>query len=332
MGEIKFKTWLTETFGCAYPIIQGGLGYLSDAELVAAVSNAGCLGTLTTYQYKTADNVRAEIQRVRKLTDKPFGANINLFPAYSVVDTKSIAEVVAEEKLPFVETAGRAPEKWLIDMLHQAGTKVIHKVPSVRFAVHVQESGVDAVTMIGFEGGGHPGIEEVSSMVLVPCAVDSTKLPIIAAGGVADGRGLVAALALGAQGVLMGTRFMMTKECKIHDNLKRRLTEARETDTIIIDHAIRSSRRVLRNATAERVLGIQQLDPKIEELLTYMGGEVSRRLWQYGELDTGVIACGQSVGLANDIPSVNELVQRIVTQAEHILHGLNSIAGICNQS
>ena len=331
MDEIKFKTWLTENLGCDYPIIQGGLGYLSDAKLVAAVSNAGCLGTMTTYQYKTADNVRAEIRKVRELTDKPFGANINLFPAASLVDTRAVAEVVADEKVSFIETAGRAPEKWLVDMMHQAGIKIIHKVPGVRFAINSQKIGVDAVTMIGFEGGGHPGMGEVSGMVLIPRAVESTKLPIIAAGGIADGRGLVAALALGAQGVLMGTRFMMTRECKIHENLKRRLTEARETDTVIIDRAIRSSRRVLRNATAERVLGMQQLDPKMEDLLTFMGGEVSRRIWEHGELDTGVIGCGQSVGLSNDIPTVEDLVQKIIAQAGDILIGLNSITGISKQ-
>ena len=155
MGEIKFKTWLTETFGCAYPIIQGGLGYLSDAKLVAAVSNAGCLGTMTTYQYRTADDVRAEIRKIRELTDKPFGANINLFPAARIVDTKAVAEVVVEENVSFIETAGRAPEKWLIDMMHQAGIKMIHKVPGVKYAINSQKIGVDAVTMIGFEGGGH---------------------------------------------------------------------------------------------------------------------------------------------------------------------------------
>ncbi len=328
MAEIKFKTWLTETFGCKYPIIQGGLGYLSDAELAAAVSNAGCLGTVTTYQYRTQDRVREEIRKARSLTGKPFGANINLFPAASQIDTRSIAEVVAEERVAFIETAGRAPEEWLVGMMHEAGIKLIHKVPGIRYAQHAEKTGVDAVTMIGYEGGGHPGMEEVAGMVLVPRAVDSVKLPVIAAGGMADGRGLVAALSLGAQGVLMGTRFMATKECKIHPNLKHRLVEAGEADTMIIDRAIRSSRRVLRNATAERVLGLQQLDASLQHQLTFMGGEVSKKLWQDGELDTGVIACGQSVGLVYDIPSVEELVQRIVLQASQILRDLQSRFGL----
>ncbi|MBI2832769.1 MAG: nitronate monooxygenase [Chloroflexi bacterium] len=324
MAEIKFKTWLTETFGCKYPIIQGGLGYLSDAELAAAVSNAGCLGTVTTYQYRTKERVQEEIRKAKELTSKPFGANVNLFPAVSQVDTKAIAEVVAEEKVAFIETAGRAPEAWLIDLMHGAGIKLIHKMPAVRFALHAEKSGVDAITMIAFEGGGHPGMEEVAGMVLIPRAVDSVKIPVIAAGGISDGRGLVAALSLGAQGVLMGTRFMATKECKIHENLKRRLVEANENETMIIDRAIRSSRRVLRNATAERVLGLQQLDASLQHQLTFMGGEVSKKLWQDGQLDTGVIACGQSVGLVGDIPSVAELVQRIVAQASQVLQNLQS--------
>jgi nitronate monooxygenase len=313
-------------FGCKYPIMQGGLGYLSRAELAAAVSNSGGLGIITTYGLGKIDEVRAEIKKARDLTDKPFGLNINLFPAQRPINNDEIVDLIVMEKIPYVETSGRSPEQY-IKRLKEGNVKVIHKVPGRRFAIHAEKIGVDIVTVVGFEGGGHPGMEEVASMVLIPATVDAVKIPVLAAGGIADGRGLLSALALGASGVVIGTRFMATKECPVHPNFKEWMVRAKETDTMIIDRSIRSARRVMRNSTAERVLGMQQIDVSLEEQLALMGGEMSQKLWKEGNLNEGVISCGQCVGLINDIPTVKEFIDRIVNQALEIWEKLGRLMG-----
>lgn len=314
MKNALFDTRLTRMFKCKYPIIQGGLGYWSDAELAAAVSNAGGLGVITSYQFLDKEDLRREIRKAKNLTDKPFGVNINLFPASRPVNNDGVVEIIIEEGVPFVETSGRSPEAY-IERLHQGNVKVVHKVPGVRYATHAEKIGVDAVTVVGFEGGGHPGMGEVTTFVLVPITVKSVKIPVIAAGGIANGQGLLAALALGASGVTLGTRFLATKECSLHHLVKQRLLEANETDTMLIDRSIRSARRVLRNPAAERVLGMQQIDVSLDEQLIIMGGYGSKQFLDKGDLEHGVIACGQSVGLIHDLPMVKEVIERIVIEA-----------------
>ncbi len=301
-------------FGCRYPVIQGGLGYWSDAELAAAVCNAGGLGVITSFPFEDKKELRKEIQKAKKLTEKPFGVNINLFPASRPAANEEVVEIVIEEGVAFVETSGRSPEAYL-EKLHQAGVKVIHKVPGTQYARHAEKIGVDAVTVVGFEGGGHPGMGEVTTLVLVPATKKQVKIPIIAAGGIASGAGLLAALALGAEGVTVGTRFLTTKESPLHHAVKERLLKAKETETMIIDRSIKSARRVLRNPAAERVLGMQQIGASLDEQLAVMGGQASRVFLDKGDLEHGVISCGQSIGLIDDAPTVKEVMERIAAEA-----------------
>lgn len=322
MSEGFFNTPLTKSFGCTYPIVQGALGYMSRAELAAAVSNAGCLGIITSYFHENIEAFRAEVRKTKSLTDKPFGVNLNLFPASRHLNNEEVVDVVLEEGIAFVESSGGSPKPFL-GRLHEGGVKVIHKVPTLRLARRMEEIGCDMVTIVTYGGGGHPGLEEVAAGVIIPAAVKSMKIPVIAAGGIADGRGMLAAFALGASGICMGTRFMATQECPLHPTVKEWMMRAEARDTVIIDRAIGSARRVMRNSTAERVLGMQALNAKVEDLLPVMGGEVSKRLWQNGDLEGGVLACGQAVTLVKDAPTVKELVERIVSEAQEALKSLN---------
>jgi NAD(P)H-dependent flavin oxidoreductase YrpB (nitropropane dioxygenase family) len=325
MESALFNTRLTRLFGCRYPIIQGGLGYWSNAELAAAVSNAGGLGVITSFQFSDKRDLQKEIRKAKTLTDKPFGVNINLFPASRPGSNDEVVDIVIEEGVSFVETAGRSPEAYL-ERLHQGNVKVVHKVPGAQYAHHAEKVGVDAVTVVGFEGGGHPGMGEVTTFVLVPITAKLVKIPVIAAGGIANGQGLLAALALGAAGVTIGTRFLTTKESPLHPLVKESLLQAKETDTMIIDRSIRSARRVLRNPAAERVLGMQQIDASLDEQLAVMGGMASRGFLDKGDLEHGVISCGQGIGLIHDSPTVEEVINRIVKEASETWKNLGKEA------
>jgi nitronate monooxygenase len=322
MSEGLFDTWLTRTFGCKYPIVQGALAYISRSELVAAVSNAGGLGILASSHFENKESLRDEIQKTKGLTNKAFGVNINLFPAARPIDNDEVADVILDEGIPFVEASGGSPKAYL-KRLQEGNVKFVHKVPTLRFARRMEEIGCDAVTIVTYGGGGHPGLEEVAASVIIPAAVQSLKIPILCAGGIADGRGMLASLALGACGIYMGTRFMATKECPLHEEVKQWMVKAQANDTIVIDRAIGSARRVMHNKTAERVLGMQQLNTKLEDLLPIMGGEASKRIWMDGNLDEGVLSCGQSVSLINDVPTVKELIDRIVSEAKEAWGKLN---------
>jgi nitronate monooxygenase len=313
-----FKTRITELFGIKYPIIQGGMMWISRAELVAAVSNAGGLGIITAFTFPTPQELAAEIKRTKELTDKPFGVNITLLPTLRPVDIDGYFDVVLKAGIKIVETAGRSPETYM-ERLRAAGIKVIHKCTAVRFARTAQRIGCDAVSIDGFECAGHPGEEDVTSLVLIPLTVDAVDIPVIASGGFGDGRGLVAALALGAEAVNMGTRFMATKEAPGHPKVKEWLVQASERDTLLLLRSFRNTMRTLRNPTSEKVLEIEKQGADIHQLESLISGRVGQNLLETGNIESGLLSAGQVVGLVHDIPTVKELVDRIIKEAEEVV-------------
>ena len=314
-----FETRITKLFGIKYPIIQGGMVYLSQSGLVAAVSNAGGLGILTSANINTKEAFRDELKKVKSLTDKPFGVNINLAPAQRPVDNATYIDILIDEGIRIVETSGRSPEA-LMKQFKQGGVIVVHKAPGgVRFAQTAEQIGCDAVSVIGMECGGHPGPNDTSTLVLVRAAVEKIKIPIIAGGGFADAAGFVAALALGADGVLMGTRFMATKECPAHPKFKEWLVKASETDVIVTQRSIRAPSRNLRNGPAEKVLEMESKGASLEELLKYTSGQNSLKVYFEGDLEAGLAECGQVVGLIHDVPTVKEVIDSIINGAEEII-------------
>ncbi len=326
-GNIMFETKITEMLGIEYPIILGGMMWLGRAGLAAAVSEAGGFGIITALSTPRLSELKDEMRRVKDLTDKPFGVNVSMLPVLTPGDmTDKIIDVICDEGCAAIETAGRSPQPY-VKKIHSAGIKLIHKVPAIRYAQKAESVGVDAVTIVGFECGGHPGMDDVTSLILIPLAADKLKIPVIAAGGFGDGRGLVTALALGADAVLMGTRFVATKECIAHPGFKQWLLRMRETDTMIIERSIRNACRVARNKAAEEVLEMENKGATLEELLTVMGGTLGRKAYIDGELDAGVVSIGQIVGMIDDIPTVKELFERIISQAKETIHRLDIILG-----
>ena len=318
------KTKLTELLGIEHPIIQGGMQWLSRAELAAAVSNAGGLGIITAATHPTKQELVQEIRKTRALTDRPFGVNISMLPEIGPMDqTIQYFEAVIEENVPVVESSGRSPEQFM-PYLRKAGIKLIHKVPAVRFAKKAEQVGADAVTIVGFECGGHPGMDDVTTMILTPKAVDSLSIPVIAGGGIADARGLVAALALGAQGVVMGTRFVATTESLAHPKYKEWLVQAQETDTVMIQRSIKNAARVMKNSAAAKVLEMESRGAGLEELLTVISGKVGRRALFEGDIEGGTFAIGQCVGLIKGIKSVQEVIDEIISEAEVIITRLQN--------
>jgi len=316
-----FKTRITELLGIKYPIIQGGMVHLSRAELAAAVSNAGGLGIVTSADHDNKDKLRDELREVKSLTDRPFGVNINLAPAARPVNTEEYIDVVIEEGVRIVETSGRSPEPYM-KQLKEGSVIVVHKAPGgVRYAEAAEMCGCDAVSIIGYECGGHPGPDDTGSVVLVPATVAAVKIPVVAGGGFADAAGFVAALALGADGVLMGTRFMATRECPAHPRFKEWLLQARETDTLITQRSIRQPARSLKNGPALKVQEMEGRGATLQELLAVTSGQNARRLYFEGDLEAGLAECGQVVGLVRDIPTVKEVVDGIIEGAREIIGG-----------
>ena len=312
-----FETRITELFGIKYPIIQGGMQWVATAELVSAVSNAGGLGILSALSFDP-EGLREEIRRTKQMTDRPFGVNLTFLPTLKPINYEAYIDVIAEEGVGIVETAGRNPEPYM-KRLKDAGIKVIHKCTAVRFARKAQEIGCDAVSIDGFECAGHPGEEDVTSLVLIPITVDAVDIPVVASGGFADARGFVAALALGAEGVNMGTRFLATKEAPVHENIKRWLLEATERDTVLILRSLRNTARVLRNSVAEKVLELEAKGEGIEAIGPLVSGANGKRMLETGDRELGVLACSQAVGLVREIPTVAELVEGIVSEAKRII-------------
>ena len=316
-----FKTRITDLFRIEYPIIQGGMMWISRAALVAAVSNAGGLGILTAFTFPDLKDLVAEIKRTRELTDKPFGVNITLLPTLRPVDIDAYVDTIINSGVKIVETAGRSPEPYM-ERLKAADVKVIHKCTAVRFARTAQRIGCDAVSIDGFECAGHPGEEDVTSLVLIPLTADAVGIPIIASGGFGDGRGLVAALALGAEAVNMGTRFMATKEAPGHARVKELLIAASERDTTLLLRSFRNTMRVLRTPTAEKVLELEKQGADIHQLEALISGRAGLGLIESGDVDNGLLSVGQVVGLVHDIPTVKELIDRIVKEAKEVASDL----------
>jgi len=320
--EVRVKTAITEMFGIEHPIIQGGMHYVGFAELAAAVSNAGGLGVITGLTQRTPELLAKEIARCGDMTDKPFGVNLTFLPTFAAPPYPEYIAAIREGGVKIVETAGRSPEQYM-PALKAGGIKVIHKCTSVRHSLKAEQIGCDAVSVDGFECGGHPGEDDMPNMILLPRAAEELKIPFIASGGMADARSLVAALALGAAGVNMGTRFIATKEAPVHNNVKQALVAASELDTRIIMRALRNTERVLKNAGVERLMEIEREKGallKIDDILDEVAG-VYPKVMVDGDMDAGAWSCGMVVGLIHDVPTVKELIDRIVAEADRIIRG-----------
>lgn len=314
------KTAITELFGIEHPIIQGGMHYVGFAELAAAVANAGGLGIITGLTQKTPELLAKEIARCRDMTGRPFGVNLTFLPAFTAPPYPEYIRAIVESGVRIVETAGRNPEAYMA-ALKAAGIKVIHKCTSVRHALKAEQIGCDAVSVDGFECGGHPGEDDIPNMILLPRAADELRIPFVASGGMADARSLVAALALGADGMNMGTRFIATKEAPVHDNVKQALVAASERDTRLIMRALRNTERVLNNRKVERLMEIEREKGeslRIDDIIEQVAG-VYPRVMIEGDVNAGAWSCGMTAGLIHDVPSCKELIERIVSGAERII-------------
>jgi len=314
------KTRITELLGIEHPIIQGGMHYVGFAELAAAVSNAGGLGTITGLTQKSAADLANEIAKCNDMTNKPFAVNLTFLPTVSSPDYPGYVKAIIDGGVSVVETAGRNPEQ-VLPHLKAAGIKVVHKCTSVRHALKAQKIGCDAVSVDGFECGGHPGEDDIPNMILLPRAADELEIPFVSSGGQADARSLVASLAMGAEGMNLGTRFMCTQEAPIHQNVKDAIVAASELDTRLIMRPLRNTERVLNNAAVERVLQIEKTkgaDVQFDDIIDDVAG-VYPKVMMDGEMDAGAWSCGMVAGLINDIPSCKELIDRIMNDADDII-------------
>ena len=314
------KTRITELFGIQHPIIQGGMHYVGFAEMAAAVSNAGGLGLITGLTQRSPELLAKEIARCREMTNKPFGVNLTFLPSVNTPDYPGYVKAIIDGGVKAVETAGNNPQKYL-PALKEAGVKVIHKCTSVRHALKAEAIGCDAVSVDGFECGGHPGEDDVPNFILLPRAAEELKIPFVASGGMADGRSLVAALALGADGMNMGTRFIATKEAPVHQNVKDAIVAASELDTRLVMRPLRNTERVLKNAAVDRLLEKERAlgaALTFEDIAAEVAG-VYPRIMKEGEMDLGAWSCGMVAGLINDVPTVKELIDRIMGEAHAII-------------
>lgn len=323
------KTAITEMFGIEHPIIQGGMHYVGFAEMAAAVSNAGGLGIITGLTQKSAADLADEIARCKDMTDKPFGVNLTFLPVVNAPDYPGMVEAIIKGGVKVVETAGNNPVQ-VMPALHDAGIKVIHKCTSVRHALKAQSIGVDALSIDGFECGGHPGEDDIPNMILLPRAADELDIPFVSSGGQADARSLVASLAMGADGMNMGTRFIATKEAPVHENVKQAIVAASELDTRLVMRPLRNTERVLTNPGVERLLEIEKekgADLKFEDIIEQVAG-VYPKIMLEGEMDIGAWSCGMVAGLINDIPTCKELIDGIMSEADAIIN--QRLAGFQN--
>ena len=317
---MSLTTKFTEAFGVEAPIVQGGMQWVGVAELASAVSNAGGLGILTALTQPTPDALREEIRRTRDMTDKPFGVNLTILPTINPPPYEEYMRVVVEEGVGIMETAGANPEPFL-PLLHDAGIKVLHKCTSVRHAVKAQKLGVDGISIDGFECAGHPGEDDIPGLILIPAAARHITIPMIASGGFGDARGLVAALALGADGVNMGTRFMCTEESPIHQRIKEQIVENTELDTDLIFRQLRNTARVAKNVVSQEVVEILADGGQFEQVRDLVAGSRGKTVYELGDPDAGIWSAGTVQGLIHDIPPAGEIVRRMVVEAEEIIRG-----------
>lgn len=317
------KTRITELFGIQHPIIQGGMHNVGFAEMASAVSNAGGLGIITALTLETPENLAKEIAKCHEMTDKPFGVNLTLLPSFKEPPYPEYIQAIVDGGVKVVETAGRSPEKHM-PALKEAGIKVIHKCTSVRHSLKAERLGCDAVSVDGFECGGHPGEDDIPNMILLPRAAEELSIPFVSSGGMANGRSLVASLALGADGMNMGTRFIATQEAPVHDNVKQALIDADELQTRLIMRPLRNTERVLANTVANKILEIERekgSEVGIEDIGHLVGGDHNREVLKEGKMDAGVWSCGMVAGLIHDIPTCKELIDRIMAEAEELIRG-----------
>ena len=321
------KTRFTETFGVDYPIAQGGMQWVGKAHLVAAVANAGALGFITALTQPSPEALAEEIRKTRDMTDKPFGVNLTVFPTINAPDYNAYAQVIIDGGITVVETAGTpaVAEQWT--MFKAAGVKIIHKCTSVRHALSAERKGVDAISIDGFECAGHPGEDDIPGLILIPAAANKVKIPMLASGGFADGRGLVAALALGADGINMGTRFCVTQEAQIAESFKQRMVENDERATNLIFRTMHNTARVMKNAVSDEVVKIERAGgAEFKDIQHLVAGKRGVEAMENGDTDGGIWSAGMVQGLIDDVPTVKQLVDRIVAEAEEIIdHRLQSM-------
>ncbi len=312
------KTRFTEMFGVEHPIVQGGMQWVGRAPLVAAVANAGGLGFITALTQPTPEDLAKEIERCKGMTDKPFGVNLTILPAIKPPPYAEYRQAIIESGVKIVETAGYKPQDH-VDELKKHGVKVIHKCTAVRHALSAERMGVDAISIDGFECAGHPGEDDIPGLILIPAAADKVKIPMIASGGFGDARGLVAALALGAEGINMGTRFCATKEAEIHDKVKQQMIENDERSTNLIFRTLHNTARVAKNAVSDEVVAKEKEGAKFEDIQHLVSGQRGKVVYEEGDPDYGIWSAGMIQGLIHDVPSVEELITRIVRDAEEII-------------
>ena len=321
------KTKVTEMLGCKYPIIAGAMERISNPEFVAAASNAGACAVLASANFKSPDELRDAIKKTQSLTDQPFAVNINLFPALMPQDKlEDYVDATLAEGVKIIETSGHKAPEDLVPKFRDGGAIWIHKCAGVRYALTGASLGADMITVVGYENGGATGTLDIGTMVMTPSVVDALDVPVIAGGGISDGRGVAAALALGAEGVIMGTRLMATKECPIHDNLKQAFVEAAETDTTLALRSVKNTHRLWNNKAAQNVLELEAQESPLFILIQAASGEKAEKMYREGDIDLGVVACGQGVGLVKDIPTVKELLDRMMGETEEIISTLHEIS------
>jgi NADH:quinone reductase (non-electrogenic) len=322
-----FKTRITEMLGIKYPILCGGMQWLSRAAFVAEISNAGGIGFLTAESLESPEDLREEIRLTRTLTDKPFGVNISMVPEFGIQErTQQFCDVICEEGIGVVETAGSSP-KPLMPKLKEAGVRVIHKLTSVRHARSAQKYGVDAITLVGYGSGGHIGMDSVANFIMIPKAVSDLDVPVIAGGGICNGKGFLGAMAMGAEAVLMGTAFFATRECPVHDAIKERLVQTKETDTCLLLNSLSNPVRCVKNQLADECLALEAQNASFEEIIQAVAGGKGKLAYDSGDPDISPISCGQVVGAIDKIKTVKEVIDDIVTEAETLLDRLNQLKG-----
>ena len=320
-----FKTRITQMLGIKYPILCGGMQWLSRAAFVAEICNAGAIAFITAESLETPEDLREEIRLTRTLTDKPFGVNLSMVPEFGILErTQQFCDVICEEGVKVVETAGTSPAP-LLPKLKEADIKVIHKLTSVRHALSAQKHGVDAVTLIGYGSGGHIGMEGVANFVMVPKAVSELEIPVIAGGGVCNGKGFLGAMAMGAEAVLMGPAFFATRECPAHDAIKKRLVQTQETGTCLLLNSLSNPVRCVKNKLADECLALEEQNATFEEIIETVAGGKGKLAYDSGDSDISPIACGQVVGAIDKVKSVRDVVEEIVTEAEELLSRLNQM-------